>query len=169
MKKFIKSIALILIVTLIALLLIRLITPREIDDLNPLIYCEREYIDKSETLWIIPYYDEIPISENKEWCEEILSLNKTLGLHGIKHQPYREFNTQNVSQEQLDEAIKIFEECFNQTPTMFKPPQLKINSQNKKLLKENNFFVRNSFHQIIRKVYHCSDTGNLPNKFHDIF
>lgn len=169
MNKTLRSSLLIILLLVIMLFVLRLTSPREIDDVNPYRNCSQEYLEKSEILWIIPYYNEIPISENKSWCNQILKLNKTLGLHGIKHQPYREFQTKNIPQEQLDKAIEIFEDCFNQTPKMFKAPNLKITKQNHKLIASNNLSIRTSFHQTIHKVYHCNNTGILPNKFHDIF
>jgi predicted deacetylase len=168
MKKFPRIILLIILILIITLFLVRLITPREIDDLNPTIYCEEEYLDKSEILWIIPYYNKIPISENQSWCNEILSLNKTLGLHGITHE-YHEFENQNITQQQLENAIKIFQDCFNQSPKIFKAPGLSLSKQNRELIKSNNLKIRTPYHQTIHKVYHCSDTGNLPNWFHDFF
>ena len=167
--KPLPKILLIILVLIILLFLNRLISPREIDDVNPYLNCTQEYLEKSEIFWIIPYYHEIPISENKNWCQEILELNKTLGLHGIRHQPYQEFKTQNITQEELDEAMKIFQDCFNQTPTMFKSPNLEISNQNKKLIKNNKLKLRTKFKQTIHKVYHCNDSGTLPNWFHDIF
>jgi len=139
---------------------------REIDDISPEIFCEKEYLEKADILWVIPNYKNIPISDNQSWCQEMLSLNKTLGMHGIKHY-YREFESENITEEEFQKAINIFEECFNQTPTMFKAPNIKINKQNKELIKNSPLKLKNHFNQITHKVYHCNDTGILPNKFHD--
>jgi len=156
-----------LLLLILSLFLIRLISLREIDDVSPEIFCEQEYLEKSDILWIIPKFNNKPISENKEWCKKILALNKTLGLHGIDHE-FEEFNSE-ITQQQLDEAIEIFEQCFNQIPTFFKPPQLKISSQNKKLIQENNMKLKLKFNQLTSKVYHCSDTGRFSNKEIDWF
>jgi predicted deacetylase len=168
MKNTLKIILLTLLILIIILFLIRLTTPREIDDVNPFRNCSSEYLKKAEILWVIPLYNEIPISENQLWCNEILSLNKTLGLHGITHE-YHEFENQNINQEQLDNAIKIFQDCFNQNPKIFKAPGLALSKQNRELIKSNNLRIRNKFDQTTHKVYHCSDSGTLPNKFHDLF
>lgn len=158
----------IIIITLILLLfLTRLIFPSQIDDVSPEILCKQEYLEKTDILWIIPKYNNKPISENKEWCQQILSLNKTPGLHGIQH-TYKEFN-QKISQKQLDEAIKIFEQCFNQTPTFFKPPRLKISETNKKLIQESGMKLKLNFNQLTHKIYHCGDTGMLPNWVVEVF
>lgn len=152
---------------LVLLFIVRLISPREIDDISPGIKCDKSYLEKADVLWVIPLYNNTKISENKTWCEEILALNKTLGLHGIYHS-YHEFDY-FVNETELLEAIKIFEECFNETPTRFKAPYLKISDENKFLLEKNNLKLRGIFSQNIHKVYHCVDTGVFPNSFHDIF
>lgn len=162
-----KKILLTIFILILILFLLRLTTPKEIDDVNPWINCEQNYIKKANILWVIPTYKNIPITENKSWCKEILNLNKTLGMHGIYHS-YHEFENE-INESSLNDAILIFEECFNQTPENFKPPQLKISKENKKILSKHNLNIRNPFDQTIHKVYHCSNTGRLPNWFHDIF
>ena len=172
MKKGIKVFLIILFLLILILFLIRLISPREIDDVTPGISCEneKEYIEKSEYLWVIPNFQGNKISENPEWCKEILSLNKTLGMHGIKH-TYREFKRENISQEELEEGMKIFEECFGYKPKDFKYPQLRYNKENKKLLEENGLKIRTKFSQFTHKVYHCDNGGISPDdyKITDIF
>lgn len=152
---------------LIILFLLRLLSPKQIDDISSEIPCEQNLIKKSDILWIIPKFNNIPISENPEWCEYILSLNKTLGLHGVTHE-YQEFST-NRNQKYLEEGIQIFEDCFGYKPTLFKPPQLKISKENKKLIKNNNLQLKLITNQITHKVYHCNNTGFFPNWFIDFF
>ncbi len=160
-------IILIIILLIFDLFLIRLISPQEIDDVSQEIPCQKEYVEKSGILWIIPKFNNKSISENKTWCNYILSLNKTLGLHGVTHE-FKEFNT-NKNSEYLQEGINIFEECFGFKPEIFKPPQLKISKENKKLIEDNNIKLKGRFNQIIHKVYHCNDTGRLPNWVVDLF
>ena len=156
------KILIIILSGLVLLFLIRLISPKEIDDVTPAIFCEEKYLEKSQTLWIIPEFNNTPISENKEWCEYVLSLNKTLGLHGVYHN-YWEFD-ETKTQEYLEKGIKEFEECFGFTPKIFKAPQLKINSENKMLVEENELILKGRFNQIIHRVYHCDDEEVLlPN------
>ena len=144
------------------LILLRAFSPTEIDDLSPQINCpELEKYDP-DILWIIPKFEEEPISENKAWCNKILLLNKTLGLHGIGHS-YEEF-LENITQKDLEEAISIFEECFGSPPTLFKPPQLVLSEQNKKLLGNKGLITKRKFNQLVHKVYHCEDTGIFPNR-----
>ena len=168
MKKFFKITLIIIFIFISSIFLIRALSPREIDDLHPLIKCEKEYVAKSDILWIIPKYKGVAISENKSWCEEIKSLNKTLGLHGYVH-TYQEFKSENITQEHIFESIQIFEDCFGESPTMFKPPQLKISKNNKNLIKNNSLSIRTPLHQTIHKVYHCENTGTFSNKIHDLF
>ena len=124
------------IILILILFSIRAFSPREIDDITPGIPCEKEYIEKSEILWVIPNFQGHDISENKTWCKEILALNKTLGLHGFKH-TYREWEVENQTGKELSEAIHIFTKCFGYEPTMFKPPHLHLSKQNQELIEKH--------------------------------
>lgn len=146
---------------------IRLINPREIDDVTPASPCENEYLAKSNVLWVIPNFNNTPISENKTWCSYILGLNKTIEMHGITHK-YNEFKT-NRTKEYVEGGMEIFQDCFGFKPTSFKPPQLKISENNKKLIKEIGLKLRLDWHQITRKVYHCNDSMDISNKLIDWF
>jgi predicted deacetylase len=168
MKKSIKTVLIIIAISLICLFLIRLINPKEIDDVSPRINCPEIQEYNPSTLYVIPYYDNKPISNNTEWCNYILSLNKTLKLHGITH-TYKEFLLSNISQEELNYGISEFEKCFNKTPEMFKPPQLKISTKNKQLVKNNNLILKNKLSQTTHKVYHCNNSGKIDNKIINIF
>lgn len=158
-------IAIIILIALISFL--RNTSPRQIDDISPLIPCEQQYIQKSETIWVIPNYKGFPISQNQDWCQQILAMNKQIGMHGIEH-TYKEFK-ETKTQEQLEQGIQIFEECFGFKPTIFKAPHLTISKENKKLLEQNNIELKSYLNQISHKVYHCDDTGTLSNRFHDFF
>ena len=166
MKKSSKIISIVCILIFL-LFLTRLISPREIDDISPEILCEQKYLEKSDILWIIPKFNNKSISENKNWCNYILSLNKTLGLHGVYHE-FEEFKTDR-NEKYLQEGINIFENCFGFKPEMFKPPQLKISDENKKLMNEKEIKIKTGKNQLLRKVYHCSDTGKFKNWIIDLF
>ncbi|MCA9487898.1 MAG: DUF2334 domain-containing protein [Nanoarchaeota archaeon] len=167
MKKPLKVTLITLFILVSLLIVIRANSVRQIDDVTPGIYCEKEYLEKADILWVIPNYNNTPISQNQEWCDYVVSLNKTLGMHGVQHY-YPEFKD-NLTQEYIEEGIKEFENCFNQTPTMFKPPKLEISYENKVLITNNEMEIKRYSNQIFHKVYHCSDTGTLPNWFHDLF
>ena len=158
------------------LFFMRLLSPREIDDVSPEIFCSEEVLEKSDVLWIIPKFENKSISENKEWCDYILSLNKTLGLHGVYHS-FHEFEVDRDLEylSQGDDlvgpqgGIDIFKECFGFEPELFKPPQLKISQENENLIKENNMEFNGRINQLTHKVYHCNDSGLFLNKFIDLF
>jgi len=166
MKRRIKTILIIILLLAAILFLSRLVTPREIDDVNPAISCENEYLDKSDIFWIVPIFHDTPISENKTWCNEILSMNKTLGMHGIYHE-YHEF-ADPINETDLRKGMREFQLCFNQTPKLFKAPNLALSKENELLLQKYNLTIRTAFDQAIHKVYHCDDTGVLSNSFHDL-
>lgn len=168
MKPLQKGIIIVLVL-IIVLFIIRLISPTEIDDISPEIFCPELEKYNPDKLWVIPLYKEKPISENKEFCEYLLSLNKSIELHGIYHYPYREFLSENISQEEFEKGLLEFEKCFSKNATMFKPPQLKISEENKVLIENNNLKLKGFFNQITHKVYHCSDTGDFPNWLIRIF
>lgn len=162
MKKRGKTLIIILTIILI-LFIIRLISPTEIDDVSPNISCPEIKNYNPDVLYIIPNFNNNQISENKTWCNEILKLNKKIEMHGINHEPYREFLYENITEEQMNFSLNEFQNCFNTTPEKFKPPQLKINPENKKLVKENNLKLQTWFNQLTKKVYHCNNGGRLPN------
>ena len=166
-KKILMGFLVIILLLILALFLIRLTSPREIDDVSPEIFCSKKYIEKSNVLWVVPKFNNKSISENKEWCQKILSLNKTLGLHGVTHE-FEEFET-NRNQEYLQDGINIFEQCFGFKPEIFKPPQLAISEENKELIEENNMELKLRINQLTHKVYHCNDDGRFKNGIVDLF
>jgi len=166
--KVISTTLIILLIILVLLFLIRLVSPTEIDDVAPGINCPEIEKYNPDILYVIPNYNNNPISHNEEWCEYILSLNKTLRMHGINH-IYREFFYLNITQEELDFAIEEFEKCFGYEPEIFKPPQLKISYENKQLIEQNNLKLLNILHQITHKVYHCNDSSKPRNNIINLF
>lgn len=150
------------------LFLIRLVTPTEIDDITPGIPCPEIGIYKPDVLYVIPNFENNPISENPEWCKYILSLGKELEMHGVTH-TYKEFLYSPISQEKLDSGISEFERCFGFSPESFKSPQLATSTKNKQLIKQNNLEFKTVFNQITHKVYHCSDSTFPYNKLINIF
>jgi len=168
MKRGIKILLITIVSLLILLFLIRLIAPTEIDYVTPGISCSEIEKYNPDILYVIPNYNSGAISNNVQWCDYILSLNKTLALHGITHS-YREFLYLNISQAEFNYGMSEFESCFNKSPEMFKPPQMKINKENKNLVKENNLKLKTGFSQVIHKVYHCNDTGIISNEIIKIF
>ena len=146
-------ILIIIFVLVLVIFSIRLLSPREIDDITPDFFCAEELLEKADILFVIPKFNNTLISENPEWCEYILNLNKTLGLHGVYH-TYREFEVDR-NQTYLQEGIDEFKICFGYEPELFKPPQNRISKNNKKLIKENNMKLKTIPNKIIHKIYHC--------------
>ena len=143
------------IILVLFLFLIRLFSEVQIDDVSPEIPCSMELLKKADNLMIIPRFNGKSIAENKTWCTFILSLNKTLSLHGLNHE-YQEFRTDR-NESYLQEARDIFYECFGFYPQEFKPPQLAISNNNKNLIK-SKMKLLGEFNQITHKVYHCNDS-----------
>ncbi len=158
---------LILIVSVLIVYLVRAFSVREIDDVNPGIQCDNELLEKSDILWVIPLFNNDSIANYMEWCKNILSLNKTLEIHGVYH-AYKEFNEPR-SEEYLLLGINEFEKCFGRKPDMFKAPQMALDRINKESLKEAGLRNRDPISQVFHKVYHCSDTGKFSNRFNDLF
>ncbi len=162
-KKVLAGIGIAILVLLAIIWLIRLFSERQLDDLSPEIPCSSRLIEKSSVLYIIPKFNGWALS--RDFCERILVLNKTIAMHGITHE-YKEFLVQRNSS-YIEQGREIFLGCFNLTARNFKPPQLKISQENKKLVKRYmNLDLR--LNQIFHKVYHCDDSGILPNWLIDI-
>ena len=164
----------------IGLFLTRLILPSQLDDVSPKIPCEENLMEWADVYYVIPKFENVSISENREWCgeilerkmatrgipselrtsNEVLSLSGKLAMHGIYHE-YEEFRGK-ISLENLEEGMGIFKECFGFEPERFKPPQISISSRNKKLVRER-MELDLFWNQLFHKVYHCGDTGIFPN------
>lgn len=153
-----------ILLALIFLWIFRGFAEKELDDVSPLIQCDQELLDKADVLWVIPRYKEVNIT--KEWCNEILSLNKEIGMHGVEH-TYNEF-LEPRDEEYLQEGMEIFKECFGFYPEKFKPGQLAISKENK-ILVENKMEREGYPNQILNKVYHCNDSTIPKNRFIDFF
>ena len=157
----------IVILFVLALYFNRLFSVVQVDDVTLGIECDTSLLQKSDILWVIPIFDNKSIADDKEWCNYILSFNKTLGLHGVYHN-YNEFSTFRDSG-YLQAGIDAFEKCFGYKPTIFKAPQLALSDENRELLESEGFKVYGQYNQITHKVYHCSDTGLFSNRFIDRF
>jgi len=160
--KILISFVLFILFLIITLFLIRLFSEKQLDDVSPEISCERDLLKKADVLYVIPNFNNKSIAENKSWCEQIKELDKKLAMHGVYH-AYNEF-LEDRNENYLNEGISIFEQCFNLSPKKFKPPQLEISKNNKKLIKQK-MNLDALFNQIFHKVYHCNDTGKFSNKF----
>jgi len=147
------------------LLIVRYVNPRQTDDVNPSISCEQNVINKSSMLMVIPLYEGKSIADNMTWCNSILKLNKTLAMHGVYH-TFNEFaELRNESYVSL--GMEEFKKCFGYYPKYFEAPQLELSGENKKILESMNLTIISYSYNLMHKVYHCSDTGLVSNKFID--
>jgi predicted deacetylase len=168
-KKRIRVLYFILLIILAALILlffVRLFSPKHLDDVSPNISCDESLLQKADYLAVVPLFDNQSIADNSQWCEKILSLNKSLVMHGVYHS-YNEF-AEDRNEEYISLGKEAFQKCFGFAPTMFKPPQLAISENNKKIL-EKDFRVFGKFAQLTHKSYHCGDSGMFPNWLIDLF
>jgi len=126
--------------------------PLIVDDVYQTNTCDG-LLEKADVLYIIPNFENNSINNNEDWCAKIKSLNKTIGLHGIKHS-YHEFEKE-IHDEELVLAIKEFENCFEEKPTLFRPPYNRINEENEeKILKLNLTLYKKKF--IAHPYCHCN-------------
>ena len=160
-------ILIVFLLIIIAVFLFRFSGARELDDITPGIPCESSLMQKSDVLWVIPLFDNKSIAENKTWCKEILSLNKTIGMHGVYHK-YKELDI-NRDKEYIKLGMTEFEKCFGFKPKIFKPSHLAINRHNKKLIANEGMILKGEINQRLHKVYHCNDTGRFSNWFISTF
>ena len=142
---------------ILVLFFVRLILPSQIDDVSPEIFCEEKLLDWADVYYVIPKFENISI--DREWCDEILSRDKKLAMHGVYHS-FEEFGEVRDS-EYLNDGYNFFEECFGFEPEKFKPPQLAWTNKNDWI--RDRMKVDLIWNQIFHKVYHCGDTGIFPN------
>ncbi len=160
-----KIIMFIILFAIILLEIIRLVSPRHLDDVHPNIPCDETLLKKADILYVIPKFENVSIANNVEWCAKILSYNKTLAMHGVYH-TYNEFIADR-NESYVQDGAEEFNKCFGYSPTMFKPPQVAISKYNKDLLKNKytlDTWVTERFH----KVYHCNNQGMFPNWVSDL-
>jgi predicted deacetylase len=150
-----KYILFAVLIILISLAIARSILPRQIDDVRPNRLCENDLVNSSSVLMVIPMFENRSIAENRSWCEQILMLNKTLGMHGVYHteKEFSEVRDENYVKTGMEE----FRKCFGFYPSVFEAPQLSLSNENEKLLKSLNFTILHRFHYLTHKVYHCTD------------
>jgi len=165
MKKIIVFSAISVIILVIIILLVRANSEIGLDDVSPGIECDEKLMEKADVLYIIPKYENMSIAEDKEWCEKILAMNKTLALHGVYH-TYEEFGAER-DESYLQGGIDSFNKCFGYNPERFKPPQMKISEKSKEIVMSKmqlDYYIDSALH----KAYHCGNTGYFSNKFMDL-
>jgi predicted deacetylase len=160
-RKLPKKPAIVLIIFLILMLILtnlfftRYVFPKQIDDVTPGRLCESNLLNSSQTLMIIPLYLNESIAKNKTWCRQILSLNKTLGMHGVTHEKNEFLIERNKNY--LLSGMEEFKKCFGEYPKIFEAPELKLSNSNRELLEELNLTIIGRGFYITHRVYHCTD------------
>lgn len=149
MKAF-RLIAIILAIYLVIFSLSR--HPLIVDDAYPGNSCN-SLLKKADIIYVIPLMEDHFLMNNPKWCSEIRSLNKTIGLHGIRHS-YHEFNNE-ISKEGLLLAIQSFEQCFGYKPKLFRPPYNLISNVNHAIIDEYNITVYSASY-ITHPYCHCN-------------
>lgn len=157
--RIIKWFLLSVLILVLILWMIRFVMPRQLDDVSPEIGCSDEIIGKSDILTVVPLFNNKSIAEDRVWCDHIVSLNKTLVLHGVYHS-YKEFD-ETRSEEYIDRGAKEFEKCFGFYPERFEAPQMALSDENEKTLKKMGFSIIGKSNEFIRKVYHCQEEGEF--------
>lgn len=158
-------VVLLLVMLVLDLLIVRYVTARQTDDINIFILCENNLLNKSSMLMVIPLYEGQSIADNMTWCNSILKLNKTLGMHGVYH-TFNEFNELR-NESYILSGMNEFKKCFGYYPKYFEAPQLALSKENGKLIESMNMTVFGYGYNTFHKVYHCSDTGLVSNRFID--
>lgn len=163
---FAQQVVMIIPIIFLAIIISRNFSERQLDDVSPEISCDEEFLKKSDILYVIPIFNGKSIADNKDWCDYILSFNKTLALHGVYH-TYNEF-LEDRDEAYLQKGIDAFVECFNKTPAKFKPPHWAISEKNT-LMISKTMKVERIESTILHRAYHCDDTGMTSNKEVDMF
>ncbi len=164
-----RSVLIIVVILIVGIVgsleLVRLASPRWIDDVSPGIQCDQSLLEKSDVFFVIPKFNNQSIAENKTWCNYILQMNKTLVMHGIYHTYNELFYERDNAY--FQEGIDAFEPCFGFVPKEFKPSHLAISDKNRALI-GSKMKVDGYFEDILHKTYHCNDTGIIPNNIVDL-
>jgi predicted deacetylase len=136
-------------------------TPRELDDVHPaVVSTENPRLKESLWLWVIPLYNNDPISAHPEWVDKLKNSGKKLGLHGVYH-PNKEFGTDR-SDEYIDTGIAEFEKAFGFYPTHFKAPNLALSEGNAEKLRKRGIKIKGLVNQAAHIVFHVTDYDVVP-------
>ncbi len=138
----------IIILLMFSLYIIRKYNKVHYDDLTPSLKVNYNYLDKSDIIFVIPKYNDVPITDYPEFIKKIKKYaddnNKELAMHGVTHSPEGYFIKAEfgypLTYEYIKEGIDIFENAFGYKPKKFKAPCYNLHPHNKKIL---NSFIYN--------------------------
>jgi hypothetical protein len=164
-----QSSPIILFIILIVLLLIRLYNPVHYDDITPLIPINKTYLKKSDILFVIPKYNNKPITDYPDFIKYLKKYsndnNKIIGLHGYTDNPEGYFTTSEYGKELSDEYIKenidLFTKAFGFKPTIFKAPCYNLHPVNKKILEKHGLKISEVTSLLFNKLFHNDNSKIL--------
>jgi glycosyl transferase family 25 len=169
----------IIILLLFVLYIIRRYNKVNYDDLSPLLKEDYNYLDKSDIIFIIPKYKNIPLTEYPDFIKKIKNYaetnNKELAMHGVTHSPEGYFIKSEfgyiLTYEYIKEGIDIFEKSFGYKPKKFKAPCYNLHPHNKKILEDFNIEIIDVDTLILNKLYHNNNNSFLYyfNKFTNFY
>jgi predicted deacetylase len=163
MKNIIVTLFLLIMLTSSIIVTSRIFSHEELDDVHPLILDTNDkYLKKSEWLWVIPYYGNVPISENKKWIKKLKKTGKKIGLHGVYH-THKEFGIDR-SDEYVDKGINEFKKAFGYYPTHFKAPSLVLTENNAEKFRIRGIKIKGRLNQILHNVYHSPSGRKYDGK-----
>lgn len=143
------------LILVVSLAIARRILPRQIDDVRPGRLCGEELLSDSSVLMVIPIFENHSIAENKTWCEGILALNKSIGMHGVYHTPEEFLIARDGNY--VNSGIEEFNKCFGFYPKIFSAPEIKLSGANKNLISAMNLTIHGLPYYTTHRVYHCTD------------
>ncbi|MCU0642422.1 MAG: hypothetical protein MUF61_02485 [archaeon] len=150
-----------------AIFFIRAFSTTQIDDVTPGIPCGEDLLEKSDVFFVIPKFEGRGIGVEDDWCEKMLLSGKKLEMHGVYHVYNELYTLRNESY--INEGVIEFNKCFGKKPDGFKAPQLALSSENKRVIGGMGMRNYGYWNQLTHKVYHCNDSGVLPNWMIDLF
>lgn len=114
------------VLCIIIFILIRRFRLINYDDVHQNIKQNEQFMKKSDILFVIPKFDNVKLTDDKNFVEKIKNSGKILGMHGVTHTPSSytekaEFGFP-VSEDKIKEGMKIFENAFGYKPKYFKAP-----------------------------------------------
>ena len=128
------------IISILIFLIIRQIRSIGYDDVHQNIPQNYKFIDKSDMLFVIPKFENVPLTNDMNFVDKIKSKNKILGMHGVTHSPEGIFIKAEfgypVSEEKIKEGMDIFENAFGYKPQYFKAPCYNLLPENQKIIEK---------------------------------
>jgi len=128
------------------------------DDVHQNIEQNYDYINKSDILFVIPKYQGVKLTDDLNFINKIRQTGKILGMHGVTHEPTSYFNKAefgyNVSEDNIEEGMKIFENAFGYKPKLFKAPCYNLLPENQTIIEKHGMKVVGPKTLIFNRLLH---------------